>query len=222
MSNTEIDFTTVQSDELIEYISFKDEYPKEAELAFAEFCSRFQSGVLKKAEIYSNKYGHSEVIALDVANCTFNKVWKYHSFDRSKAKLKNIDKAIEIWLYRIAYNELMKYGYKDTCVEPEQEDLEIIENIEELIDSTTENIEKKRELRIRLEIIEKAMLGLSGKHKIIYLTYKAYENLGKNIPRSVSKKLKEKLNLTSSSIRVYKKDAILHINNYLKTLNGTK
>lgn len=222
MSNTEIDFTTVQSDELIEYLSFKDEYPREAELAFAEFCSRFQSDVLKKAEIYSNKYGHSEVIALDVANCTFNKVWKYHSFDRSKAKLKNIDKAIEIWLYRIVYGELMKYGYKDTCVEPEQEDLEIIENIEELIDKTTENIEKKRELRIRLEIIEKAMLGLSDKHKIIYLTYKAYENLGKNIPRSVSKKLKEKLNLTASSIRVYKKDAILHINNYLKTLNGTK
>ncbi len=217
-----IDFTTVQSDELIEYISFKNEFPKEAELAFIEFCSRFEKDVLEKAEIYASKYNHSEVIALDVANCTFNKVWKYHSFKKSKAKLKNIDKAIKIWLYRIVYGELMKYGYKDTCVEPEQEDLEVIENIEDLIDSTTDNTEKKRELRMRLEILEKAMEGLSEKHKIIYLTYKAYENLGKNIPRSVSKKLKDKLGLSSTTIRVYKKNAISHINNYLKSLNGTK
>ncbi len=222
MNNTEIDFTTVQSDELIEYISFKDEYPKEAELAFAEFCYRFQSDVLKKAEIYSSKYGHSEVIAEDIMNCTFNKVWKYPKFNKNKAKSKNIDTAIKIYLYKIAYNELMKYGYKDTCVEPEQEDLEIIENIEELIDITTEDKESKRELRIRLEILEKAMLGLSEKHKIIFLTYKAYENSGKNIPRSVSRKLQKQLNLSTSTIRVYKKNAISHINNYLKNLNGTK
>lgn len=219
--NTDIDFKIIPSDELIDYISFKDEFPIEAELAFTEFCGRFQEGVLQKAEIYSSKYGHNEVVALDIANCTFAKVWKYHSFSKNKATTKNIDNAIQIWLSRIIYNELMKYAIKDTCAEPDKDDLDIVENIEELINLTTgENIEKKRDLRIRLKILDKAMLGLSDKHKIIYLTYKAYENNYKNIPRSVSKKLKERLNLVASSIRVYKKEANLHVNNYLNSLNG--
>ena len=67
------------------------------------------------------------------------------------------------------------------------------------------------------------MLGLSEKHKIVYLTYKAYENTGKkNLPRSVGKKLRDKLNLVQNSIQVYKKEANDHINNYLKAFNGNR
>lgn len=223
LKKTDINFKLLPSDELIEYISFKDEFPEEAELAFTEFCDRFQVDVLQKAEIYSNKYGHSEVIALDIANCTFAKVWKYHSFDKKKTKVKNIDTAIKLWLYPIVFNELMKYGIKNTCVEPDKEDLDIVENVDELINFTVGgDIEKNRDLKVHLEILEKAMLGLSDKHKIIYLTYKAYENNYKNLPRSVSKKLKEKLNLAASSIRVYKKEANLHVKNYLNSLNGNR
>jgi len=221
--NTDIDFKIIPSDDLIDYISFKDEFPIEAELAFIEFCDRFQEEVLQKAEIYSSKYGYNEVVALDIANCAFAKVWKYHSFDKDKATTKNIDNAIKIWLFRIIYNELMKYAVKNTCAEPDKDDLDIVENIDELINLTSgEDIEKKRDLRVRLEILDKAMFGLSEKHKIIYLTYKAYENNYKNIPRSVSKKLKERLNLVASSIRVYKKEANLHVKNYLDSLNGNK
>lgn len=221
--NTDIDFKIIPSDDLIDYISFKDEFPIEAELAFIEFCDRFQEEVLQKAEIYSSKYGYNEVVALDIANCAFAKVWKYHSFDKDKATTKNIDNAIKIWLFRIIYNELMKYAVKNTCAEPDKDDLDIVENIDELINLTSgEDIEKKRDLRVRLEILDKAMFGLSDKHKIIFLTYKAYENNYKNIPRSVSKKLKERLNLVASSIRVYKKEANLHVKNYLDSLNGNK
>lgn len=117
----------------------------------------------------------------------------------------------------------MKYGIKDTCSEPDKDDLDIIENVDELINFTVgDDIERKRDLKVHLEIIERAMLGLSDKHKIIYLTYKAYENNYKNIPRPVSKKLQEKLNIVASSIRVYKKEANLHVNNYLKSLNGNR
>lgn len=223
LENTDINFEILSSDELIEYVSFKGEFPIEAEKAFAVFCDRFQQDVIKTAEIYSNKYGHNEVVALDIANCVFAKVWKYHSFDKSKSKIKDIDKAIKIWLYAIVFNELMKYGVKDTCSEPEEEDLSLVENMDDLISLTVgEDSEKRNDLKIRLEIIERAMLGLSEKHKIIYLTYKAYENNGKNIPRTVGKKLREKLNLVQSSIQVYKKEATDHINNYLKSLNGNR
>lgn len=223
LKNTEINFETLPSDELIEYISFKGEFPEEAERAFIIFCDRFQQDIIQKAEIYCNKYGHSEVIALDIANCTFARVWKYHSFNKEKAKSKDIDKAIKLWLYPIVYNELMKYGVKNTCAEPDEDDLSIVENVDELITLTVgADSEKINDLKVRLEIIEKAILGLSEKHKTIFLTYKAYENNGKNIPRVVGKKLREKLNLVQSSIQVYKKEATDHVNNYLKSLNGNR
>ncbi|MBF6653871.1 RNA polymerase subunit sigma [Flavobacterium columnare] len=223
IKQVDIDFDVLTSEELIEYISFKNEFPSEAENAFIIFCNRFQQDVIKTAEIYSNKYGHSEVTALDIANCTFAKVWKYHSFDKSKSKIKDIDKAIKIWLHAIVFNELMKYGVKDTCSEPEEDDLSIVESLDDLVSFTVgEDSEKRKDLKIRLQIIERAMLGLSEKHKIIYLTYKAYENNGKNIPRIVGKKLREKLNLVQSSIQVYKKEATDHINNYLNSLNGNR
>ena len=224
LKDTDINFEILSSDELIEYISFKEEFPNEAEKAFVVFCNRFQSDVIKTAEIYSNRYGHNEVVALDIANCTFAKVWKYHSFDKSKSKTKDIDKAIKIWLYAIVFNELMKYGVQDTCTEPDENDLSIVENIDELITLTVgDDTEKKKDLKVKLEIIEKAMLGLSEKQKIVYLTYKAYENNGKkNLPRIVGKKLRENLNLVQSSIQVYKKEATDHISNYLKSLNGDR
>jgi hypothetical protein len=85
-----------------------------------------------------------------------------------------------------------------------------------------DDIEKKKELKAMLEFINDAMLALSEKHKIIYLTYKAYEEVGKNIPRSVSKKLREQLDLTQNSIRVYKMEANQHIEKYLEQINGIK
>ena len=224
LKDTDINFEILSSDELIEYISFKKEFPNEAEKAFVIFCNRFQNDVIKTAEIYSNRYGHSEVTALDIANCTFAKVWKYHSFDKKKSKIKDVDKAIKIWLHAIVFNELMKYGVQDTCTEPDENDLSIVENIEELITLTVGNDpEKKKDLKVKLEIIEKAMLGLSEKNRIVFLTFKANENNGKkNLPRIVGKKLREHLNLVQSSIQVYKKEATDHIINYLKSLNGNR
>lgn len=221
LQTEEIDFENLSSDELIEYVSFKEEFPEEAEKAFVVFCYRFQEDTIKTAEIYSNKYGYSEVEALDVANCAFARVWKYPTFDKNKSKAKDVDKGIKIWLHKIVFNELMKFGVKETCAEADENDLDIIKNIDELVTFTVgDEIEKKRDLKLRLEILERAMLGLSEKQKIIYLTYKAYENNGKNIPRIVSQKLKGRLNIAQSSIRVYKKEAIEHISNYLTSLNG--
>lgn len=216
----QIDFKSLLGDELIEYISFKEEFAEEAEKAFIVFCDRYQRDVLQKAEIYCNKFGYSEVVALEVATCAFVRVWRYHSFNVKKAKAKTIDKAILLWLYPIVYNEIIRYGERNTCIEPDEADLPVINDINSLIEfSMVEDISKKKDLKVHLEILERAMMGLSEKQKIIYLTYKACEISGlKTIPRKLSKKLKEQLELTQNSIRVYKMQAIEKVNNYLKYL----
>lgn len=217
-----IDFESMSGSDLIEFISWKDEYPREAEQAFVTFCNRYEKDLIQKAEIYCSKFGYNEVDALLVANCTFARVWKYPTFDIKKSKAKSIDNAIILWMTRIMYTQIILLGKKNTCAEPiQEEDLSIIYDVDELIQFRIgDDLEKKKELKAKLDIINSAMSALSGKHRIIYLTYKAYEESGKNIPRSVSKKLQEQLDLTQNSIRVYKMEANQHISNYLAQSNG--
>ncbi len=219
-----IDFGNMCSIELLEYISFKNDFKEEAESAFIEFCSRFERKMIEKAEIYCLKFNYSTVIAMDIANCTFARVWKYPTFKLEKSSSKNIEKAILMWLNRIMFTQLVKYEKVDTCTEPStEEDLSLISTIDGLVDIKSDfDEETKKKLRERLSILDSAFLGLSDKHRIIYLTYKAYETVGKNLPTSLLKKLQKELQLTQSTIRVYKKEAINHVDNYLKARNGTK
>lgn len=219
-----MDFESMPGSELIEVISWKSEYPREAEQAFTVFCGRYEKDLLQKAEIYCSKFGYNEVDALLVANCTFARVWKYPSFNVKKAKSKNIDTAILMWLYPILHTQIVLLGKKNTCAEPTQEeDLSVVSDVDELIQIYVGNdLEKKKELKVRLEVVENALSGLSEKHKVIYLTYKAYEEVGKNIPRTVSKKLQEQLELTQSTIRVYKMDANQYVSDYLAKINGNR
>lgn len=219
--NISIDTSSI---DLLEYISWKSEYPEEAAEAFIIFCNRFQKDILEKTEIHCLKNGYSSDIAEMIANCTFERVWKYPSFTMEKAKSKDVDKAILLWMYPIIRTQAILYFRENSCSEPsKEEDLSIIEDIEELIEYTVpDQPEKKRELKMQLEIVEQALSQLSDKHRIIFLTYKAYEQRKKNIPRSLSKQLQDKLGLTQNSIRVYKMEATKQVQKFIKETNGIR
>lgn len=221
-----IDFENMVGSELLEYISFKDEFPNEAELAFCVFCDRYQRDILQKSEIQCSKFEYSEAIAFLAAKCTFDKVWnKAHTFSMKKANTKDVDKAILLWMYKILYTQILLFKDRDTCAQPtEEEDLSLIENLDALVNVyAPENIEKQKELKENLSFLERVLQGLSQKHRIIYFTYLAYKpEKDKNIPRSISNKLKEQLDLTQASIRVYRKDAADLVSNYINKVNGSK
>jgi hypothetical protein len=214
---------TLAGNDLIELMAMKEEFPYEAEQAFTEFCFRYESDILKKSEIFCSKWGYSEVEALQIAHCAFSRVWKYPTFQMCKAKSRNVDKAIKLWLYPIVYTQLLLTLRKNTCVEPtEEEDLSLITNVEELISATLDEDDQPDGVSDKLAILNAAMAGLSEKHRIIYLTYKAYRPKGNNIPRSVSKKLWEQLDLTQNTIGVYKMQAEQHINQHLAQYHENK
>lgn len=220
--NRDIDFEKTTSIELLEYISFRNEFLVEAQNAFVQFCFRFEKELKRKSEIYCNKYGYSEVIALEIAHCTFARVWKYPTFKKEKAKSKDMDKAILLWMYPILYTQIIKYGKENTCAEPsEEEDLSIVNNAEELADKMNlPDLESKREIVAKLKTIERALTQLTEKHRIIYFTYRAYQKEGKKVPRTITALLREKLSLTQKSVNTYYGDADRHINNYLNIING--
>ncbi len=221
-TNQEIDFEKMPSVELLEYISFKEEFPTEAQLAFVQFCYRFGKDLKRKSEIYCNKYGYSEVVALEIANCTFARVWKYPTFDKGKSNAKDLDKGILLWMYRILYTQIIKYGEQNSCAEPtEEEDLSLVSNADELLDRfDTPDSEARRVINEKLKTIERALTQLSEKHRIIYFTYRAYIKEGKKVPRPITKLLREKLSLTQKSVNTYYGDAHRHVTNYLNILNG--
>ena len=54
--------------------------------------------------------------------------------------------------------------------------------------------------------------ALDEKHRIVYLTYKAYELRGKKLPRRLLGKLRNRLSISQTTIRVYKREAYLALN----------
>lgn len=65
-------------------------------------------------------------------------------------------------------------------------------------------LERKLEL---IRIMNDKISKLDEKHRVIYLTYKAYQTSGKKLPRKLLDKLRKRLGVTQATIRVYKKEA---------------
>lgn len=209
---------TASNLELLEYISWKDDYPEESQLAFSEFCRRFDQAVIKTAEIACRKWSYSMDTAVIISNCTFEKVWLYSSYNQEKSKSKNIDTGIRRWLNSIVYNQLANYYNNDTCFKPDEEtDFSLMYSTDDLANKTTEDKLTIDDLKGQLLVIDDVLSKLGEKHKTIYLTYQAYREKGKYLPRKVSDKLQSELNLSQGSIRKYHEQARNQIKEYLKS-----
>jgi len=225
MSNSQ-DLNSETTENLLEYIQWKDEpdYEEVAKEAFRVFTFRYQLDLLKKILPICKNWGYDEQVATELAYETFTRIWKYSKFDISKAKQKDFDKAVSFYLYRIAARLLADYKKNQEIENPFTGDEEIIRNFPD-IENMDIGKERKAILKERFEHIQKALNRLTSKHKIIYLTYKQYELDTKNgefkLPRKLLKNLREELDLTQNSIRVYKKEAFDEIDNYLK-IYGSK
>ncbi|WP_010227373.1 hypothetical protein [Gillisia marina] len=124
-------------------------------------------------------------------------------------------------MYPIIFRQVIKFGAENKCEEEEEEDLEIIETVDQLIKAHgITDLESKRELKTKLDTVERTLEGLSTKHQIIYLTYRAYERDNKKLPRTLLEKLRNSLDLTQKSINTYKNQAEKHIQTYLNFLNN--
>lgn len=220
--DTENIYVETSSEDLLSIISWKDEMLEDAKKAFEEFCFRFDEDLLKKCEIICKNWNYSKTVALEIRDCTFSRVWKYaSSFKPEKVKAKTIDQGIKLWIYKISSSQLANYHDRNTCHEPEKEDLEIISTIDEMLEYTIgEDIETKRQLKKELEILDKILNGLNKKKKIIYLTYKTYEHLGIYNFKSAKKKLRDELNLSQASVRKYNNESRAYVEQYLRNING--
>lgn len=214
------------TENLLEYIQWKDDpdYAEIAKEAFRVFVFRYQLELLKKLIPICKNWGYDKQVATELAYETFNRIWKYPKFDLSKSKQKDFHKAITFYLFGIAKRLLVDYKKNETDEpNPFTGDEEIIYDLPD-IETLRNDKFRKAELKRMYELLNDALSRLTQKHKVIYLTYKHYESLtneGYNLPRHLTKKLQDELDLTQNSIRVYKKQAIEAVNTHLK-IYGSK
>lgn len=225
--NKSQDLNSESTENLLEYIQWKDDpdYTEIAKEAFRVFTFRYQLELLRKLTPICKNWGYDKQVATELAYEAFNRIWKYPKFDLSKSKQKDYDTAVKFYLYAIAKRLLADYKKNETGVPNPFTGNEVI--IRELpdIEILSDGIKfRKAELVKMYELLDAALSRLTPKHKIIYLTYKHYESLtneGYNLPRHLTKKLQDELDLTQNSIRVYKKQAIEAVNTHLK-IYGSK
>lgn len=215
------DLSKETTENLMEYIQWRNEpdYAEIAKEAFRVFTFRYQLDLQKKLITICKNWGYDEQVANEIAYSTFEKVWKYPTFKKEMTKQREFDKGVLFYLYRIASRLLADYKkFEHGEVNPFTGDEEIIREFPD-IDKMELGIERKAILSERYKHIKKALARLSAKHKIIYLTYKQYERETKDgykLPRTLLKNLRDELDLTQNSIRIYKNEAFNEVDNYLK------
>lgn len=205
---------------LIEYIQWKEDsaYKEISEDAFKAFTYRFQIDLQKKLIPICQNWGYDKQVATEIAYGTFERVWKYPKYDKAKAKQKDYDTAIRFYLFGIAKRLLANYKKnEEQDGNPFTGDEEIVREFPD-IEKMGLPIERKAILKERYEYIKKALDRLTPKHKIIYLTYKQYEEEtkeGYKLPRKLLSRLRTELDLSQSTVRVYKNEAFNEVKTYL-------
>lgn len=220
------DFENEPTENLLEYIRWGNEpdYAEAAKQAFRVFTFRFQIDLQKKLIPICRGWGYDTQVATEIAYSTFERILKYPKFDLAKANQPDYDTAVRFYLYRISSRLLADYKKKQNGdANPFDGDEDIIREFPDIafIEGAKE---RKAILLEKYELIKRALDRLTPKHKIIYLTYKQYESEtqdGFKLPRKLLQKLRTELDLTQSSIRVYKNEAFNEIETYLK-YNGSK
>ncbi|HTA83456.1 MAG TPA: hypothetical protein VK783_10995 [Bacteroidia bacterium] len=207
------------TENLIEYIRWKDDptYLDLAKKACYALIFRFQNDIMQKCRTICPKWGYSETIADMIAEKVFERFFKYpNGFDIKKGKKSDINTCVRLYLYQIARRLLIDKKNEDEGIglSPYDGTEEVIKEID--VDNIDASIETKRELRKRCELIDKALSSLTPKHKTIFLTYQTHQQKGHQMPRGLLKKLRIDLELTQSSIQVYKKEAFDTFNKYLE------
>ena len=231
-------FEKETTEDLIHYIKWRDdpEYTETSEAAFCAFTFRFSADLIKKCEVICRKWNNGSIEParmeyevqgeylpisrnhydpVDLATRTFKKFWETHLYDHSKRRsARTWDQGVKLYLYTIASNELANMYREVTNPNPWTGNEAIIHDFPEILgDFTTES---KKELKARVEIIDRALSRLGPKHKIIYLTYKTHSKEGKYLPAHLLEQMREELNLAQNTIRFYKMEAIKTVNNSLK------
>ena len=213
-------FEKSSTKQLIEVFQNANSNIVDIEDSFLTLVFRFRKDVLNKCEILCRNLGHNIEVAYEITEITFEKYGKTKSFDLLKGSKSDLEDRFRFYLYKIASNALKDFYKKET----KRKNGQLYNGNEGVVtEMPSLNIEK---LDIEEQVIHNTLMSLPTNIRIVYLTYKAHEKNGVNLPRKLNSELREYLGgITQSTVRSYKKVAIDKIEDaklIIKKLKGLK
>lgn len=198
-------------------MSIKDEAPKDAEIAFCEFHSRYKNylyTILKKACSSWKMYGEDLIEA--VFDNTFLKV--YEKADTfifiDDIADKGQDKRMKAWLGKVAHREMLQLlrEYRDDNIDF-IEDFSLYEESEE----SHISIESPE-----LQLLEKALNSIKERDRDILKTYLMYEDGNKKLPRVEIQRLANCWGVHPDNLRQIKKRSLDKVKEYVNKFKVNK
>lgn len=182
-------------------MTFQNPHHPDSDYAFYALTDRFKGHLLRYCEIRCDKYGHQPSVAIELAENVFKSYAKFQSFDFDRAKTKNDDRAFQIYLNSIARRELINIFR----LEKRKREGKWSDGSEQLITK----VPSIKSANPKAQIIIDVLNSLPYSHRVIYLTYKAYETVGCNLPKGLQEKLRAHLGgIKQTTIRSYKKETL--------------
>jgi hypothetical protein len=218
------DLKNEPTEDLIELIKSKEQadYVELAQAAFAAFTFRFQDQVVDKCRKLGRSWGYDRETSDMLAERTFEKFYRYpFRFKKSECRDLPVNECVKCYLFVTAQHCFCDYKNEYTQdISPYDGSESVVVEFPALDHLQLEagSIEEIREMQ---SVIESALATLTPNHKKIYLTYKMYEKAGFKLPRHLLEKLRKETELSQSTIRVYKKEAIKTVEEHLKK-HGSK
>jgi DNA-directed RNA polymerase specialized sigma24 family protein len=204
--------------ELIKLIQKREipSFEETAQAAFRTFVFRFTQQLSQKNEIICKNWGYSVNVAIEVTHRTFKKFWKYPKFNVAKTNTADVDIAVILYLLGIARNVLSDYVNQlngiDSSPYNGRETIVWDFPVDQSFDDPLELNDRKTHAKV----VREALATLSEKHKVIFLTYKKYENGTNKLPRKLLAEIRKQLGISQPTVRVYKFEAYNKVNQHLE------
>lgn len=188
--------------EFLELVNiFQSQLHPERDDAFFVLVERCKMDFLKICEVRCKRFGQSDDVALELFDNVFKAYARKPNFDISVSPGKTPYYGFLGFLGGVAKNELTNiYRIQKKKKEGKWSDGE------ETIVTSLPPLGKNPSLKS--QIIYRVISELPYSHRVIYCTYKSYENAGCNLPNKLLKELREHLGIKQTTVRSYKKEAL--------------
>jgi hypothetical protein len=171
--------------------------------AFLAICFRLRDDLIEKCTIICGKFSLGFDTAVAITELTFDRYGRFKSFNPDKCKTQDLLICFKLYLYRIAKNLVFDHIKTES-----KRKKGLLYDGSESIVKEMPNIDLES-LDADSRIIHKTLMELPYSHRVIYLTYKAYEKNGVNLPRKLLNEMREHLGgIEQGTVRTYKKEAI--------------
>jgi len=200
------DWTRYKDAELIDLINLcQEDFIDDIDRgdAFLSLCFRLREDLVSKCSIICKRFGFGDDVVIEIVELTFQRFGRFRSFDHEKCNTSNLSHCFRFYLYRIAKNLVFDYSNN----EKKRKKGQLYDGSESII-TELPNIDSNS-LDLESRIIHKTLMTLPYSHRVIYLTYKAFEKNGVNLPRKLLNEMRIHLGgIGQNTVRTYKKEAI--------------